>query len=123
MSNVPCNSVDNAYWQWFFTKLNAAYVAAHRNTLAGPLLDQAYAKTKEEVEAKLKGKILNIVTDESTDVTRNRIISMSVNSARLTFFHHAEDVGERRMDAETYTVTGMPEHEKTKKSMEASENW
>jgi hypothetical protein len=85
MSNVPFNTVENAYWRRFFTKLNPAYIAAHRNTFAGPLLDQAYAKTKQEVEAKLKGKVLNIVTDESTDVTRNRIVSMSVNSARLTF--------------------------------------
>jgi formylmethanofuran dehydrogenase subunit A len=29
LSNVPFNSVANAYWRRFFTKLNAAYVAAH----------------------------------------------------------------------------------------------
>jgi hypothetical protein len=104
MSNVPFNTVENAYWRRFFTKLNPAYIAAHRNTFAGPLLDQTYAKTKQEVEAKLKGKVLNIVTDESTDVTRNRIVSMSVNSARLTFFYNAEDVGAQRMDTENYTL-------------------
>jgi hypothetical protein len=40
------------------------------------------------------------VTDESSDIQRNHIVSMSMNSRPLSFSYKAEDLETRRIDAD-----------------------
>jgi len=87
----------------FLQKINPAYNPDGRITFSSTFLDAEYERTRREVEDKLDGRALNIITDESADITKHRIVSMSVNVGRLTFFHKAEDVDSRNLTARNYT--------------------
>jgi hypothetical protein len=107
MSNSPFNFVENPYVVRFLKKMNSAYDASSRTTFSTKLLDIVYAKTLREVQEKIE-KLdsfgLNIITDESSDINRNRILSMSVNGKQLTFFHKAEDMRDQNLNAQNYAA-------------------
>jgi hypothetical protein len=80
----------------------------HHRKAALFLLDVVYDQTRREVEDKLKTLMpygLNIITDESADINKNRIVSMSVNGSRLTFFHKAQDMQGANLNAVSPALT------------------
>lgn len=62
-------------WIDFFAEFS--YKPPTKQALAGPLLNHAYTEIKEEVEAVVEGGGLSLVTDESTDVSLNRLANYS----------------------------------------------
>jgi hypothetical protein len=68
-------SFEDASWQVFFDSFG--YKLPSADTFK-TLLDQVYLKTKEEVREQIAGKRMAIVTDESTNITKNRMVNTSI---------------------------------------------
>jgi len=66
---------DDPTWVDFFKELS--YVTPNRHALSGPLLESVYNDTKADVEEIAKDQELGLVTDESTDVSLNRLANYS----------------------------------------------
>jgi hypothetical protein len=106
MTNSTFSFPENEYVQEFLKKLNPAYKSAARMTFSTTLLDTVYNRTQRQVQDKLKDLMpygFNIITDESADINKNRIVSMSINGSRLTFFHKAQDMRGANLTAVNYT--------------------
>jgi hypothetical protein len=81
-----------------FQTLNPAYKPPTRKALAGPLLDKVYSSLKEKVDKAVEAtKLLNIVTDESSNISRSRIANISIHTTSGVFHWRSEDIGARRM--------------------------
>ena len=97
----PLSLFDDDCWNQFFKK-HFGYTLPTRNTIAGPLLDQSYEAVKNTVATKLSASsFLNIVTDESTDISKNRIINTSVvTNSGDSFFWSNIEADEGKMGAD-----------------------
>jgi hypothetical protein len=83
-----------------FQSLNPAFKMPDRRQFAGGLLDEAYNSVKVEVDCILQASNeLNIITDESTNITMHRIANISVHTQNGAFHYASEDVGHKRMTA------------------------
>lgn len=91
-------------------QLNPAYKPPTRKTIAGPLLDESFAKLQSQVNQLISGlPLLNIVTDESTNINDARIANISIHTPYGAFHYISEDVGTRRLSAEN-TATWLQSH-------------
>lgn len=80
MGARPFTLYEEYYMDDFITTLNAAYKPLRRDQLSGPYLDKCYAVTKTSIESRLRTKgRLNFVTDESTNIRKERIINLCCN--------------------------------------------
>jgi len=89
----------------FLRNLNPAYKPPSRRDLAGRLLDDTYSTLKERVTTTIgKTEWLNIITDESSNLTNGRIANISVHTSLGVFHWISQDVGAMRMTAENITA-------------------
>ena len=69
LSNYSFNMFESPAGKKFLHALHPAYKAPSRKTLSGPLLDKVYEMTKMHTNDMISGmQILNIVTDESSNI-------------------------------------------------------
>jgi hypothetical protein len=75
-------------------QLHPAYNPPDRHAIAGPLLEQTFAQVKEKVDTLINNQqLLNIITDESTDINMIRIANISLHTTFGSIFYVSEDVG------------------------------
>src|SRR5205809_8088692 len=80
--------------------LHPAYKPPSRQSIAGPLLDQAYTNMKEKVDHLISSMpFINVVTDESSNINHARISNISIISDYGSLHCVSEDIGARKMDA------------------------
>jgi len=85
--------------------LHPAYKPPSRKTIAGPLLDKAYAQVKGHMDKLIADNpALNIVCDESSDINSSRISNISIHTQYGSIFWASDDVGATRMNAENVTA-------------------
>jgi len=83
-----------------FRKALPAYKLPSRHAIAGPLLDTVYMQVKTEVDSYLSStRFLNVITDESTNINKNRISNISVHTDFGSLFYISEDIGTLQMNA------------------------
>ena len=84
-------------------RLHAAYKPPTRQRIAGPLLDEYYDKVKAIVDEKVLSNksqySINVVTDESTNVTKARISNISLHTTHGAFYWRSEDIESTQMTA------------------------
>jgi hypothetical protein len=74
----PFSIFEEECWIKFFNK-NFGYIPPSTKVLSDSLLDKVYTDVKEEAKSKLHSSpYLCLVTDESTDISTNRVINTSV---------------------------------------------
>jgi hypothetical protein len=89
---------DDPTWVDFFRELG--YTPPTRQALADTLLDSVYKETKAKVEEVAKDTELGLVTDESTDVSLNRLANYSfVLLDGTSFYWKTVDVKEETQNA------------------------
>ena len=86
VSGLPFTVYQDEAMQKGFRTLNPAYKPPNRKALAGRLLDKVYIHVKEKVDSAIQStKLLNIVTDESTDINNSRIVNISIHTPSGAF--------------------------------------
>jgi Protein of unknown function (DUF 659) len=89
----------------FLNGLNPAYKLPSRKDLARRLLDETYINLKERVQNTIHTmEWLNIVTDESPNITNGRIANISIHTSQGVFHWISEDIGAMQMTAENITA-------------------
>jgi hypothetical protein len=79
---------ESPYMKAFLKKLNPAYVPPSRNRLDSTLLQETYNSTKEEVDRHLEeAKMINIIFDETTNISGKRVINLIAYTERGPFFY------------------------------------
>src|ERR1700722_3760008 len=77
-SGKPLSLFEHNCWKDFF-KQNFGYTLPSRFKISRPLLDECYDSTKQDVSQELSSSSsLSLVIDESTNISKNRIINTSV---------------------------------------------
>ena len=85
-----------------FQSLNPIFKMPDRHQFAVGVLDEAYNSVKVKMDCILQASNkLNIITDESTNITMHRIANISVHTQNNAFYYASEDVGHKRMTAVT----------------------
>lgn len=80
--------------------MNPAYQPPSRQYASGRLLDHVYREWKAKVEAVLAElSLLNIITDESTNISGARIQNISIHSHMGSFHYLSQDIGATSMTA------------------------
>lgn len=97
---LPFTIYNGADMREAFHMLNPAYKPPERHIIAGELLDEVYTNLKETVDKAIHAtQMLNIVTDESTDINRTRISNISVNTPSGALYWYSDDIGSKQMTA------------------------
>jgi len=101
MNNLPFNVTQSPYFLALFQKISPAYKPPSSFLLRTTLLDETYHLVKEDVEKVIQSSYyLNIITDESENISKDRIINISVNTDRGTFHYYSENAGSMAFTAE-----------------------
>ena len=101
MNNLPFNVPQSPYFLALFQKISPAYKPPSSFLLRTTLLDETYHLVKEDVEKVIQSSYyLNIITDESENISKDRIINISVNTDRGTFHYYSENAGSMAFTAE-----------------------
>lgn len=102
MGARPFNLYEEEHMKDFLTSLNAAYKPLRREQLSGPYLDKCYDATKVSVESRLRANNrLNFVTDESTNIRKERIINLCCNVPNEgAYYICSKAIGSASMGAE-----------------------
>lgn len=99
MSASPFTLLSNSYFTAFI-QLNPTYLPPSRASLANQLLDDIYCNVKTEVDAIIeKQQYINIVVDESGDISSHRIINLSILTETGAFHYKTEDTGSMQLGA------------------------
>ena len=113
VSGLPFTVYQDEAMQRGFRTLNPAYKPPNRKALAGPLLNQVYSHVKEKVDSAIQAtKLLNIVTDESINISNARIVNISIHTPSGAFHWRSEDIGARQMT--TINVADWIKHNLTR---------
>jgi len=100
LSNHSFNMFESPAGKKFLHALHPAYKAPSRKTLSGPLLDKVYEMTKMRTNDMISGmQILNIVTDESSNIRNNRICNISLHTPTGHIHYISEDIQSKQMTA------------------------
>ena len=100
LGNHPFNMFENASGKMFLRTLNPAYKPPTRKTVSGPLLDSVYTMTKDQTDAMIAAMdLLNIITDESSNIRGSRICNISVHSPSGSLHYLSEDLRAKQMTA------------------------
>jgi hypothetical protein len=92
------------------SQLNSAYKPPTRKAIADSLFEESYDILQKKVNniiAELP--LLNIITDESTNINNARIVNISLHTPYGSFHYLSEDVGSTRSTAEN-TATWLHPH-------------
>jgi hypothetical protein len=99
-AGLPFTVYEHADMKAAFHSLHPAYRLPNRKAIAGRLLDQIYEETQIQVNRFLKeNDLYNIITDESTNVSNNRIQNISVHTSAGSFYWKSEDIGDLSLTA------------------------
>jgi len=81
MNNLPFNVIQSRCFLAPFQKISPAYKPPSSFPLRTTLLDETYHLLKEDVEKVFRSPYyLNIMTDQSENISKDRIINISVNT-------------------------------------------
>ena len=101
MNNLPFNVTQSFYFLAPFQKISSAYKPPSSFLLRTTLLDETDLLVKEEVEKVIRSSYyLNIITDESENMSKDCIINISVNTDKGTFHYCSENAGSLAFTAE-----------------------
>src|SRR5437868_2323324 len=77
---VPFSLFESETVKTVLAQLHPAYKPPTRNAIAGPLLEESYTRLQSKVNQIISGlPLLNIVTDESTNINNTRIANISIH--------------------------------------------
>lgn len=94
MSATHFTLLNKSYFRRFLHQLHSTYTGPSRDLLANDLLDEVYANVKKEVDMILDQQShLNIIIDERTDISGNRIVSMCFMTDIGSFHHTSQNMG------------------------------
>ena len=100
LGNHPFNMYENAVGKKFLKEMNPAYEPPGRKAIAGPLLDSVYTMTKSRTDDMISAmNLINIVTDESSNIRGSRIWNISVHSPYGPLHYISEDIRAQQMTA------------------------
>jgi Protein of unknown function (DUF 659) len=101
VSGLPFTVYQDKAMQRGFRRLNTAYKPPNRKALAGLLLDKVYSQVKERVDSAIQDtKLLNVITDGSTNINNARIVNISIHTPSGAFHWRSEE--SERVDKLTY---------------------
>jgi hypothetical protein len=84
----------------FLKLLNPAYKIPDRRRFAGALLDEAYTRVKAQVTCHFQQAThLNIIMDESSNITMERIANISVHTSNGAFYYASDNIHAKRSTA------------------------
>src|SRR5579859_7064256 len=93
LGNHPFNMFENASSKMFLQVLNPAYKPPTRKTISSPLLNSVYTMNKDRTDAMIAVMdLLNIITDESSNIRGSRIWNISVHSPSGSLHYLSEDL-------------------------------
>ena len=102
MSNHSFRMFENSFGKRFLQALNPAYTPPSRKAVSGALLDSAYIMTKTRVDELIAAlSNINVVTDESSNISDARICNISVHSPSGVIHYVFEDIDVKQMNAIT----------------------
>lgn len=82
----PFTLFEDSAWLDFFSEFG--YSPPSATTLSQRLLEEAFTKVEEQVNYQLRSSpFLNLITDESTDISGNRIINTSITTTTGDSFY------------------------------------
>ena len=88
MNNLPFNVTQSLYFLTLFQQISPAYKPPSSFLLRTTLLNKTYVLVKEAIKKVIQSSYyLNIITDESENVSKDQIINISVNTERGTFHY------------------------------------
>lgn len=112
VEGVPFKLFETNTFKTVLSSLHPAYKPPTRKAIAGPLLDESYEKLQLKVNKIIAElPLLNIVTDESTNINNARIINLSLHTSHGSFHYLSEDIGSTRLTAEN-TAEWLKKHMK-----------
>lgn len=77
----PFSTYSEAYMKSFIAELEPAFEIPDRKAFAGRILDLCYNETKSQVEEILgRTRTINLITDESSNMSRDRIINLCIST-------------------------------------------
>lgn len=102
---IPFSLFESETVKAALTQLHPAYRPPTRKAIAGPLLEESYTQLQSKVSQIISGlPLLNIVTDESTNINNARIANISIHTQYGSFHYLSEDVGTKEMTAENTAI-------------------
>ena len=82
----------------FLYDLHPAFKPPTRKLLSERLLHETYNALKQQVDTLLSEMpLLNVITDESSNITRARICNISVHAKYASYYYLSEDIGDLQM--------------------------
>jgi hypothetical protein len=105
-SMKPYSMFESDEWEEAFRKLG--YQPPSRNVIAGPLLEKLYNIVRQRVKEEIlrPGNPINVVVDESTNVSNERIQNTSIVTMDGRSFHWlSEDLGSAQQSADEIAKT------------------
>jgi hypothetical protein len=84
----------------FLKSLNPAYKLPEYRRFSGALLDAAYLRVKAQVDHHLQQAThLNIIMDERSNITMERIANLSVHTQNGAFYYASDNITAKRLTA------------------------
>lgn len=101
MNNLLLCFVGSDYFRNYLWFIAPAYHPPSEKSISTNLLDDMYSALKTDMNEILRTNLFrNIITDESENVSKDRIINMSVNTDCGTFHYCSEDISSMAFTAE-----------------------
>jgi Protein of unknown function (DUF 659)/hAT family C-terminal dimerisation region len=105
VGGYPFTLFESEEMKYFCNGMNSAYKPPTRQRIAGDLLDRVYHDIQADINTFLKSNdMLNIVTDESSNINHSRICNISIQTPVGALHYVSEDVESTRLDATGYAL-------------------
>jgi hypothetical protein len=104
VGGYPFTLFESEEMKHFCKGMNSAYKPPTRQRIAGDLLDRVYCDIQADTNTFLSHDILNIVTDESSNINHSRICNISIQTSVGTLHYVSEDVKSTRLNATGYAL-------------------
>ena len=99
MNSISFNVIQSRYFLTYHQIVAPDYKPPTVHALQTPLLDEAYKNIKSEVNKILNATYyFNIITDESTNINKERIINLSINTVHRIFYFVSQEAGAESMN-------------------------
>jgi hypothetical protein len=100
MSASPFGLFHQPNMERFLKMLNPAYKSPEQRRFGSVLLDEAYSRVHAQVALRLQQAAhLNIIMDESSNITTERIANLSVHTQNGAFYYFSESIAAKRSTA------------------------
>ena len=105
IGGYPFTLFESEEMKHFCNGMNSEYKPPTRQRIAGDLLDKVYHDIQADTNTFLKSHdMLNIVTDESSNINHSRICNISIQTPVGPLHYVSEDVGSIRLNATGYAL-------------------